>query len=190
MGWHVLVVLLREYPGVADPNHRHALGHGVKSHWTELEDRVRRIAASSGMQNLLSHEDQEQVICAVLTSLVSPDSANDGRRQTSDDAYATYVRRKVRNGAKEMLRANPRSLRNRLHQPRMFPDLEAPKLPIDAARLARFRAHFDGLSDKDRFLLDLALIQGRTIAEIAEQTGLGFSQVTTRLFRLFGRLKP
>jgi DNA-directed RNA polymerase specialized sigma24 family protein len=125
--------------------------------------------------------------------LVSGEEGRTGQRGVTDEAYERYVRRLARNVAKDLFRHDPKLLRalidKPLAKPLMFPAKES-ELPIDEKRLGRFKRRFKRLSYRDRFLLRLVVIDTHTIAQIADQTKVSFADATTRLFKLFARLRP
>jgi len=178
VAWHALIDSRR--------HHSHADGN-------DLETRVRHIVNSDGGTKGLPGETRERIVTLVVTKLVSGDEGRADQRGTTDDAYARYVRRLARNIAKDLFRSDPRLLRSLIDKPLdtplMFPVQES-ELPIDEKRLGRFSRRFKRLSYRDRFLLRLVVIESQTIAQIADQTKLSFAEATTRIFRLFARLRP
>jgi DNA-directed RNA polymerase specialized sigma24 family protein len=158
---------------------------------TELEARVTQIVNSGGGMHNLPVDTRETIVRRVLPKLISGAEGREDQRGTSDEAYSRYARRLARNIAKELLRQDPNLLRSliEIDQPLMFPAAVS-DLPLDHTRIARFQRRFLRLSYRDRFLLKLVVIEEQTIGQIADQLKVSFGDATTRVFRLFARLKP
>jgi hypothetical protein len=193
VAWHALIDALRQRPAGADPTFPRAILPNGHDKTADLEARIRAVVESDGGTKRLPGETRETIVRLVVPKLVSGDEGRPEQRGITDEAYERFVRRLARNVAKDLFRDDPKLLRalidKPLAKPLMFPPTE-PELPIDEKRLGRFGRRFKRLSYRDQFLLRLVVIDTHTIAQIADQTKVSFADATTRLFKLFARLRP
>ncbi len=185
VAWHALIVGSRDHP---------ATNPEPDSHWIELEARVRHLVESDGGTKKLPSDARETIVKRVLPMLVSGSQGRPEQRGTSDGAYVGYVKRMARNCAKGLFKQNPHLLRALIDRPLVDQPLLGPNatsdLPLDARGVARFKRRYKRVSYRDRFLLRLVVIEEHTIAQTADQLKVSYADATTRLLRLFARLRP
>jgi RNA polymerase sigma factor (sigma-70 family) len=132
----------------------------------------------------LAAEDMDDVVQAILLKLQSPLTLRRLRLAGSPEGYIVVM---LRNAAADLLR---KRFREREGLARYV--LE-PKLPAepgeDEIKAARLRAALLSLPAAERTLLKMRYWGGMTIAQIATYSGVSYSAMAVRMFRILNRLR-
>jgi hypothetical protein len=183
--WQELVTRLQAYPGIADPLLRQEFTPEVQALWVELDGRVQAVAQRIVVHWSLTPADKREVVEKVLAGLLSHHRST--RRRTQDVRYVdvrSRMQREAHRKVQEKLRSIPK------WQHLTVPLGVALDGPIDEARRARLEHLFDQLPNQDRLLLRLAVSTNKpTVASMAHETGLKFSAVAVRRWRLWLRTR-
>jgi hypothetical protein len=169
LSWQELVTQLQSYPGIEDPRLRRELSPAVQGLWIALDGRVEEVVVRIVRHEWLNAMDLREIVERVLVRLI---------------ARPRNLRGTVLREAQRQIQKKQASI-GRWH--RSVVPLTAPlDAPIDEARRAQLQEMFDRLPERDRLLLQLAASTDRpSAADMARETGLKFSAVAVRRWRLW-----
>jgi hypothetical protein len=185
LSWQELVTHLQSYPGIEDPQLRCEFNPEVQALWAELDRRVQDVANKVVRNEWLLAADIREIVERVAVGLVARSRDRANRLHQSALQYGSVRGAVLREAHRQLQKKQGRTAQWRHRVVPLTAPLDG---PIDDARRAQLEQVLDQLSDRDRLLLELAVSTDKpTVADITRKTGLKFSAVAARRWRLWLR---
>jgi RNA polymerase sigma-70 factor (ECF subfamily) len=151
--------------------------------WHRLEKIARGVLPAGQTLDAASAEDLVQQVLVKL--LESPERLDRLDPSLSPEAY---LKTAVHNAARDLARRKVLALKALKHL--VQERLSCEPMPSSSSeRLVALAEELEALPEEQRTLLRMRFWEGRSLSEIAQHLGEGYSTVAVRLFRLLKKLK-
>jgi hypothetical protein len=178
LSWQEVVSRLWPYPGIEDSRLRREFTPEVQALWADFERRVQTVAQRLPKNEWLNAADQREIVDRAMVALLARSRT---RRVDTKHVRGTLLRQTTRQIHKKKV-PTAKQVRS------VVPVTTRLESPLDDARRVQLQQLFAELSDTDRRLLKLAAsADTSTVADMARETGLKFSAVAARRWRLWLR---